>query len=103
MTSDTRIGAAAAAPVVGKRRRAGSSSRAEHRFAYLFVLPALLLVGVFRIFPLFWGFYLSLTNSNGLGHADFIGAGNYLAIAQDPTFRASLVNTLLLVATLPIW
>lgn len=104
MIEDTSIeGAAVAAP---KRRRKASErrgSKAERRFAYLFVLPAVALVLVFRIIPLFWGFYLSLTNSNGLGHADFIGAGNYVAIAQDPTFRDSMVNTLLLIATLPIW
>jgi multiple sugar transport system permease protein len=78
-------------------------SRAERRFAYLFVAPALLLVLVFRIVPLFWGFALSLTNSDGLGRADFVGLGNYAAIAADPTFRASIVNTLLLLATLPVW
>lgn len=94
---------AAAQPAAGKKARATRGSKAERRFAYLFVLPALLLVLVFRIFPLIWGFFLSLTNSNGIDRADFVGAGNYVAIANDPVFRDSLVNTLLLLATLPIW
>jgi multiple sugar transport system permease protein len=86
-----------------RKRKPRLGSKAERRFAYLFVLPAVLLVLIFRIIPLFWGFALSFTNSNGLKQADFVGAANYVAIASDPTFRASLVNTLLLLATLPIW
>jgi multiple sugar transport system permease protein len=92
----------ATAPV-RRKRRVRRGSRTERRFAYLFVLPALLLVLVFRIIPLFWGFLLSLTNSNGIDRADFIGAGNYVAMASDPVFRDSMVNTLLLLASLPIW
>jgi len=91
----------AAAP--HRKRKAGFGSKAERRFAYLFVLPALLLVLVFRIVPLFWGFFLSLTNANGIDRMDFVGAQNYAAIAADPVFRDSLVNTLILLATLPIW
>jgi multiple sugar transport system permease protein len=97
------ISAVETAPAARKRVRVTKGSRAERRFAYLFVLPALLLVLVFRIFPLIWGFFLSLTNSNGIDRADFVGAGNYVAIANDPVFRDSIANTLLLLATLPIW
>lgn len=86
-----------------KARKPRMGSRAERRFAYLFVLPAVLLVLVFRIVPLIWGFALSFTNSNGLGTADFVGVANYAAIGADPTFRSSMVNTLILLATLPIW
>ncbi len=83
--------------------REESFDKGERRFAYLFVLPALVLVLVFRIIPLGWGFLLSLTDSTGLGQANFIGVDNYVAAANDPTFRDSIVNTLLLLATLPIW
>ncbi len=86
-----------------RKRKPRQGSRAERRFAYLFVLPAVLLVLVFRIIPLVWGFALSFTNSTGLGTADFVGADNYAAIAGDPTFHASLLNTVILLATLPIW
>ena len=86
-----------------RKRKPRQGSRAERRFAYLFVLPAVLLVLVFRIIPLIWGFALSFTNSTGLGTADFVGADNYAAIAGDPTFHASLINTVILLATLPIW
>lgn len=80
-----------------------SGSKAERRFAFLFVLPAVLLVLVFRIVPLIWGFVLSLTNWRGLGEAEFIGLDNYREMAADPNFHASMVNTFVLLATLPVW
>lgn len=92
----------ATAPIA-RKRRPRHGSRAERRFAYLFVLPAVLLVLVFRIIPLIWGFVLSFTNSTGLGTADYVGAENYASIAADPTFHASMLNTVILLATLPIW
>lgn len=86
-----------------RRLREQGFDKGEVGFACLFVLPALLLVLVFRIIPLIWGFVLSLTDSTGLGQASFIGFDNYVTAAGDPAFRDSLVNTLLLLATLPIW
>ena len=62
-----------------------------------------LLVALFRIFPLVWGFVLSLTDASGVSQGNFIGLDNYRAIAADPTFRDSIENTLILIATLPAW
>jgi multiple sugar transport system permease protein len=67
------------------------------------LLPAILLLLVFRIVPLFWGLVLSFTNFDGLGGADWVGAANYRSVLADPVFQDSLVNTLLVLATLPIW
>jgi multiple sugar transport system permease protein len=86
----------------GARNR-GQGSRAERRFAAVLLLPALALLLVFRIIPLVWGFYLSFTDTDGLGNGAWVGAANYLRAAQDPNFQASIVNTILLLATLPIW
>ena len=88
----------------GRRRRpTDAASREERTFAYLFVLPAVALVLVFRIVPLFWGLVLSLTNPNGLSLADFVGFANYVAVARDPAFRDFVANALILIATLPVW
>ncbi|MDR3375608.1 MAG: sugar ABC transporter permease [Ancalomicrobiaceae bacterium] len=84
-------------------RTASKSRRAEMRFAYLFLLPALLLVVVFRIFPLLWGFAISFTDATGVAPSHFIGIANYVQAVSDPNFRDSIVNTLFLLATLPIW
>lgn len=98
--------ASMAEPVAKRSNRVAPAmvgSKAERRFAFLFVMPAVLLVLVFRIIPLIWGFFLSLTNWRGLGEADFIGIGNYQQMVGDPNFQASMVNTFVLLATLPIW
>jgi len=97
-------GAPSRAPATKKTRPWEQiGDRAERRFAFWFVLPSLVLVIVFRIVPLLWGFYLSFTNYNGISRADFVGLDNYAAIAQDNGFQAAIVNTVILVATLPIW
>lgn len=85
------------------RPRRKGRFRAEHRFAWLFLLPAVGLVAVFRIIPLGWGFLISLTDRDGVGQGEFVGLDNYARAAADGTFRDSVVNMLVLLATLPIW
>jgi multiple sugar transport system permease protein len=85
------------------RTRKTNGSKAERRFAALFLAPVLILLLVFRIIPLLWGFGLSFTDADGINAASFIGAENYLRAATDPNFQDSIVNTLLLLATLPVW
>lgn len=104
MTSSTsEIGAGAASRAGKPHRKSGYGSKVERRFAYLFVLPAVVLVLVFRIVPLIWGFVLSFTNADGISRMDFVGTENYAAIAKDPVFHDSLINTVILLVTLPIW
>lgn len=76
--------------------------KSESRAALLFVAPALLLVAVFRMFPLAWGFLLSFQEI-GKDGVHFVGLDNYAALTTDDAFRDSLVNTLILLETLPIW
>jgi multiple sugar transport system permease protein len=87
------------------RRRSGSkrSRRIEARFALLFLLPAILLVVVFRIIPLFWGFGISLTSATSTSPGEFIGAGNYLRALDDPNFRSSVVNVGVVLLAVPIF
>ncbi|MEJ1088156.1 sugar ABC transporter permease [Microbacterium sp. Mu-80] len=63
------------------------------RLNWLYV-PALLLFGVFSIYPLISGMGLSLTNWNGYspGRA-FIGFDNYVRLLDDEVFRRALINT----------
>lgn len=85
----------------GQRKRRFSAS--PERLALLFVLPALALVTIFRIVPLIWGLGYSFTDYNGIAEPSFIGLANYAELARDPAFLDSLVNMLILIATLPIW
>jgi len=50
-----------------------------------------------------WGFLISLTDATGARSGVFVGVDNYIEAVGDPTFRDSMVNTLLLLATLPVW
>ena len=71
--------------------------------ALLFLLPALLLVLVFRVIPLFWGFGISLTNATSTSPGEFIGAGNYLMALDDPNFRASIANAGVVLLAVPFF
>lgn len=75
--------------------------RTERRFALFFLAPALLLLFTFRLVPLGWGFVMSFTDASNSGNANWVGTANYVKAIEDPTFQASVVNTLILLATMP--
>lgn len=61
----------------------------------LFSLPALIPLSVFWIGPMFYIFYLSLTDWDFMSPAfDFVGFDNYLFVFEDPAFYRTLWNTL---------
>jgi len=90
-------------PVQRPRRRPNKSRRAETRMALLFVAPAILLVLVFRIIPLLWGFGISLTSATATAPGEFIGAGNYLRALNDPNFIASIANAGIILLSVPVF
>ena len=67
--------------------------------AYLYLLPAFVILGVFAYAPSLFVFYMSLFKWNFLNHAEqpFIGLGNYAFLLHDPNFWQSLQVTLLYV------
>ncbi len=71
---------------------------------YLLILPTFLFVSVFTLFPTLRVFYDSLfRNNQAVKVPEFIGAGNYLALAQDPTFRQVIWNTFAyVIVTVPV-
>lgn len=66
----------------------------------LFTLPAVLLVGLVIILPLFQAVYYSFTNWNG-AHADWVGWANYINMFRDPELRRSLINSLFIFVSVP--
>jgi len=66
-----------------------------------FVAPALVLIGVFLVFPALWTLYIGVTNYRLTGVAartpDVVGLDNYRRALSDPTFYRSLWITLLFV------
>ena len=59
----------------------------------LFVAPFLALYSLILIFPLFRGMWLSLNRVDLFGDGHFVGAGNYIRLANDPVFATALANT----------
>jgi raffinose/stachyose/melibiose transport system permease protein len=61
----------------------------------MLMAPALLLYGVFLIYPALRGIQLSFTNSQGLVGGQFIGLANYRRLLHDPTVISALKNILI--------
>ncbi|MEU6981127.1 MULTISPECIES: sugar ABC transporter permease [unclassified Streptomyces] len=87
----TTPAAAAPRPAAPRPRRRGRAA------PYLFVLPALLLFAGFKLYPIAWSFLISLHRTVG-GVETFVGADNYLRLAEDPLLWTALRNTLLILA-----
>ncbi len=64
----------------------------KHRFVYLALFPALLLLFVFEWFPAFSAMYNSLFWWNGGKLHEFVGLQNYQDLYTDRTFRVALQN-----------
>jgi multiple sugar transport system permease protein len=61
--------------------------------ALLYLTPALSILLVFRIFPIFLSIRMSLYDWGMAGPRAFVGLGNYIAVLKDPLFWKSLLNT----------
>ena len=61
---------------------------------YLFLAIPIIIYLVWVIGPMFYTFYLSLTNWDGLSSAEFIGFQNYERLFTDKVFFLSLTNNM---------
>lgn len=69
----------------------------KYKFCYLWILPFFILFAVFTVYPTVSGFFISLTDYDGLGaleKAGRVGLENYAKAFKDETFWSSLYNTL---------
>ena len=76
--------------------------RREAIEGYLFLAPAVLIIGAFHVWPALYVFYMSLFRWDILQGA-FLGLRNYEHLLQDADFLRSLVLTLVyVVGTVPL-
>lgn len=61
--------------------------------AWALVLPALLLIGTWRYYPLFRGMVMAFQDYKITGDSPFIGLDNFIILAMDTSFWMSLVRT----------
>jgi raffinose/stachyose/melibiose transport system permease protein len=63
---------------------------------YLYILPAVALLGFFLAYPIVYNFRISLFNWNGIAPKQlWVGLGNYLSISTSKSFLNAMKNTLL--------
>jgi alpha-glucoside transport system permease protein len=73
-------------------------TRANAIRPWLFLLPALLLLAVYLVYPVFVSVYLSFRDAT---NQNWVGWGNYSWLIQDQKFRESMVNNLLWLVVVP--
>ncbi len=76
----------------------------NNRFVAIVLIPMLLLMLTFMVFPIFFGFGISFFDYNPLSSENlFLGFDNYKRLLEDDTFTKALINTLIFVAlTVPL-
>jgi ABC-type sugar transport system permease subunit len=95
LASDDGSGEARQPPVIGPAVLRRRSAR-ERGIDILFVLPLLVILLGFLVYPLMYGIVLSLHDTRGFELTTFIGLENYAqAIFGDAVFHRSLWNTVL--------
>jgi multiple sugar transport system permease protein len=71
----------------------------QRRAGIYLILPAIVIMAVFTIYPLFDGLRIAFTNYNLLGNAvNFIGLVNFRQMVADPIFWLSLRHSIVLTA-----
>lgn len=60
---------------------------------YLYLLPAVLFIGIFFVSSIFFTGYLSFQDWDGFSEMKFVGFSNYVTLFSDPNFLISLMNT----------
>ena len=76
--------------------------RKERIYGYLFILPPVLGLLIFTLFPVVYSFYGSLTDWDGLGSMNFIGFDNFKDVFTDELFYKAAFNTLFYMIGIPI-
>lgn len=88
-----------------KTRTTVSSGRhllTQRNAPYLFLLPMVILYGVFKIYPYLYSAWLSFT-ANRSGKQTFVGFSNYTRLFADKLFWQALCNTaIILIIQVPI-
>ena len=99
MHSGSKAAAPGTAEGRGLQRKSGWISYVpagrSDRQGYLFVSPAMILFGIFILYPMCYILQASLYRWDGIGEATFVQFDNYLRLlAADPAFRLALRNAL---------
>ncbi|MFR2393524.1 MAG: carbohydrate ABC transporter permease [Varibaculum cambriense] len=82
--------------VLARRVQCNASAKEQARTAYLMLIPALIILGIFVFYPIVSAGYLSLTSWDGFNpEKPFVGLSNYIRLAEDKEFWNSLLVTVI--------
>ncbi|MGO1802008.1 MAG: carbohydrate ABC transporter permease [Microbacteriaceae bacterium] len=70
----------------------------DNKIAYLFLLPVVILLGIFVIWPAIYAGYLSFQNWSFYKEPEFVGWKNFTDVMSDPLFWASVGRGFVFVA-----
>ncbi len=62
--------------------------------AYLYLMPVIIILVVFHVFPIFMSLGVSFFEWDLIGDANYVGIGNYTRLFDDPMFWKSIWNTI---------
>jgi multiple sugar transport system permease protein len=70
----------------------------DHVAGWMFVAPAVVLIGIFGLAPIVWSAIMSFQANDLVSAPSWVGLANYQALAKDPIFMASVRHTLVYTA-----
>lgn len=80
-------------PGASRARRRKPRSQ-QQRVAYIFIAPAVIVTGLFLLYPFVWSIGISFTDWNFLSPASFLGVQNYIDLLSDPVFHNAFLVTI---------
>ncbi|MFL5738281.1 MAG: carbohydrate ABC transporter permease [Actinomycetota bacterium] len=72
--------------------------QSDHAAGWAFAFPAVFLIVLFGVVPIIWSAVISFQRTNLLSPPEWIGFGNYKALAKDPLFKQSVVHSVIYTA-----
>lgn len=76
---------------------AGRAVIKHHINGWLFIAPALILLGIFMVYPIIWSLWMSFQTGRGMNFS-FGGLANIQRLTQDTVFLRALGNTMIFLA-----
>ena len=77
-----------------KKTKMGKRQRKEELVGYLFIMPVVIGLSVFYIFPFLQNIWFGFNDVNQFNVASFCGADNYVRLLEDKEFFTALANSL---------
>lgn len=78
---------------MNKTKRRMSLTKRQNLIGWFFLMPAVILIIIFMVYPIIQAFITSLQSGNGL-NVQWVGLKNYQRMLRDKALRTAIINTL---------